>query len=220
MLVERRVRQPLVDLGLVVARPFLNANVCVAAFGLSFFGVLLLPQIAGAPAASGYGLGLSTIGIGLVVAPYGIAGLFSGVAGGRIVDRAGPRLLVAVGAALGIAAYVSLDTQIELMAGGAVLGLGLGFILTGIYSVVIRSAGVDKTGVAVAVNVVVRNTALAVGAQVAVAIVSGAGLVGHFQADSGYTRAFAVGAAGAGVLLLASVLLPGRASRTTRALDA
>jgi MFS family permease len=64
VLVERRVRQPLVDLGLVVTRPFLNANVCVSAFGFAFFvAVFLVPQIAASPESTGYGLGLSTVEI-------------------------------------------------------------------------------------------------------------------------------------------------------------
>jgi MFS family permease len=216
VLVERRVRQPLVDLALVVTRPFANANICVFAFGYSFFiAVFLVPQIAAAPETTEYGLGLSTMGIGLVLAPTGIVALAAGWAGGRIVDRIGPRALVALGSALGVAAYVSLTlahgTAFELAAGSALVGVAWGFILTGIYSVVIRSASTDKTGVAIAVNVVIRNTAVAIGAQAAFAIVAAVALVGQFPAESGYTRAFVMGAAGAGLALLASALLPGRA---------
>jgi MFS family permease len=43
--VERRVRQPLVDLAPVVRHPFANTNVYVAAFGFSFFlAVFLVPR--------------------------------------------------------------------------------------------------------------------------------------------------------------------------------
>ena len=215
--VERRVRQPLVELALVVRRPFANANVCVAAFGFSFFvAVFLVPQIAAAPESTGYGSALSTTGIGLVLAPTGIVALAGGWVGGRAVDRLGPRAVVACGSALGIAAYLSLafehNTPAALTSGSAVIGLGWGLILTGIYSVVIRGARADETGVALAVNVVIRNTAVAVGAQVAFAIVAAAGVVSGFPAESGFTRAFALSAAVAGLALLASALLPGRAT--------
>lgn len=123
--------------------------------------------------------------------------------------------MVACGSALGIAAYLSLTfahgTPVALASGSAVIGLAWGLILTGIYTVVIRGARTDETGVALAVNVVIRNTAVAVGAQVAFAIVA-AKLVAGFPAESGYTRAFLLGTAGAGLALLASALLPGRAA--------
>jgi MFS family permease len=216
-LVETRVPQPLVDINLVVARPFLNAHACVFAFGYSFLiALLLIPPIAAAPSAADYGLDLSTIGIGLVLAPIGIAGLAAGWLAGRTVDRVGPRALVAAGSVFGIATYTLLalahGTRSELATGSTLLGLSLGFVLTGIFSVVIHGASADKTSVAVAVNIVVRNTAAAVGAQVAVAIVTAAGVIGGFPADSGYTQAFVMGAVGACVLLLASAFLPGRAA--------
>jgi MFS family permease len=215
VLVERHARQPLVDLRLVTARPFLQANICTFAFGYSFLiAVLIIPLIAAAPTQAEYGLGLSTIGIGLVLVPNGILGLFAGWLSGRVVERVGPRALVASGAAIGIAAYAwfaySHSTKASLAAGIAVLGLGWGLVLTGIVAVVIRSASSDKTAVALAVTAVVRFIAVAIGAQVAFAIVSGAGLVGPFPADVGYTRTFVMGIAGAAFLLLAAAFLPRR----------
>jgi MFS family permease len=217
--VEQHVRQPLVDLALVVSRPFASANVCVFAFGFAFYvAVFVVPQIAASPTTSPYGLGLSTMGVGYLLLPTGITSIVGGWAGGRVVDAVGPRALVAFGSVLGVAGYASLTlahtTWAALAAGSAVVGLAWGFILTGVYPVVIRSASTDKTAVAVAVNVVVRNTAVSVGTQVAFAIVTGAGVVGAFPSESGYTRAFVVAGIGAGVLLVASAFMPGRAAAT------
>jgi predicted MFS family arabinose efflux permease len=151
-----------------------------------------------------------------MLVPTGIAALVGGWAGGRVIDRIGPRGLLAAGSVLGIAAYFSLaiahSTTLALTTGSAVVGLAAGLIPTGIYSVVVRSASKDKTTVAVAVNVVARITAVAIGAQVAFAIITGAGLAGPFPAEAGYSRVFLMGAAGAGLELLASALLPGRAA--------
>lgn len=215
--VERRVREPLVDLALLIRRPFASANACVFAFGFAFFlGVFLIPQIAAAPVTTAYGSGLSTTKIGLVLAPTGIVALVGGWVGGRAIDRIGSRAVVACGSAFGIGAYLSLafahDTPFALAAGSALVGLAWGLMLTGIYAVVIRGARTDETGVALAVNVVVRNTAVAVGAQVAFTIVAAVEVVSGFPADSGYKYAFVMGAAGAAVALLASALLPRRAA--------
>jgi predicted MFS family arabinose efflux permease len=190
----------------------------VVAFGFSFFvGVFMIPQLAAAPTSTGYGLGLSTTGIGLILLPTGLASLVGGLFGGRVVARVGPRPLVGAGGALGVAGYTFLavvDASAATLAlGSAAVGLAWGLILTGIASVVIRSAPRDSTSVAVAVNAVIRNTAVAIGAQVAFAIIAGVDVVGTYPDESGYTWVFAMGALGAALLVWASTLLPGRAAR-------
>ena len=75
-------------------------------------------------------------------------------------------------------------------------------------AVVFPSPPADRTSIAVAVNASTRNTAVAIGAQVAFAIIAGAELVGAFPVESAYTWAFAMGAVGAGLLLLASASMP------------
>jgi MFS family permease len=213
--VEARARQPLVDLDLFVTPPFAFANLCAAAFGYSFFiAVFLIPQIAAAPESTGYGSDLSTTAIGLVLLPTGLASVVGGLAGGRVVERLGPRALVGAGALMGVAGYTSLalahSSPAPLAFGSGAVGFAWGLILTGIASVVIRSAPADSTSVAVAVNAVTRNTAVSIGAQIAFAIVAGPDAVGAFPAESGFTWAFVMGGLGAGVLLLASTLMPGR----------
>ncbi len=206
-LVERASRNPLVDLRLVTTSPFANANACSFLFGFAFFiAIFVVPQIAGASEDNG-GLDLTTTEVGLLLVPTSVAGLAGGWLGGRGVDRIGPRALVAAGAIVGAAGYALLamnhDTVGALAAGSALLGMAWGLILTGIYPVILRSASPDKTGVAVAVAVVFRNTALSVGVTMAFVIIADAG------ADTGYTWALLLGAAGALATLLASRLLPG-----------
>jgi len=62
--------------------------------------------------------------------------------------------------------------------------------------------------VAIAVNVVGRNTSAALGTQIAFVVITGAGVA----VESGYNRVFVMGAIGAGLTLLAAALLPGRAA--------
>ena len=147
--------------------------------------------------------------------------MVGGVVGGPVVERYGPRALVAAGALLGIAGHAWLalaDTSpAALSVGSAFVGLAWGLILTGIASVVIRSAPPDSTSVAVAVNAVTRNTAFAIGAQVAFAIVAGPDVAGAFPAESGFTWAFAMGGLGSALLLLASTLMPARIGHATAA---
>jgi MFS family permease len=212
--VERRVREPLVDLRLIATRPFLNANVCAFAVGFLFLVVVFVPQLAATPEATGYGLGLTATEIGLVLVPTGIASLVGGFVGGRVVDLVGSRLLVAIGSAVGVVAYLWLSlahgSVAEVSAGSALVGLAWGLILTGIFAVVVRAPSTDKTGVAVGVNLVVRNTAVSLGLQIGVAILTAVSLVGRFPSESGYTRVFLLGALGGACALVASRFLPGR----------
>jgi MFS family permease len=212
---ERRVREPVVDLRLVAMRPFANTNLCAFAFGFAFFiGTFLVPQIAASPKASGYGLALSTTHIGLLLVPFSVAGMATSWLGGRVVGGLGSRVVVAIGAALGEVGYLSLiaahSSALALAAGSAVVGLGLGLILTGLYAIVLRRAPIDKTAVAAAVTVTFRNTAVSLGVTLAVVIVTSAGLNEHFVAESGFTRAFWLAAGGAAVAFIAALFLPGR----------
>lgn len=214
-LVERREPQPLVDLALVVARPFANANLCAFTMGYSFYlATFVIPLLAGAPEASGYGQDLSTTEIGFVLMPTAVASLVAGWIGGKVLDRVGSRVLVATGAAIGIVAYLSLarahGSWLELTIPAGVLGISIGLGLTAVYPTVMRSSDVEKTGVAISITANMRNTAVAVGTQVSYAILLGAGFVGPFLAEEGFTRAFLMGAAVAALALLAAAFMPGR----------
>ena len=213
--VEARVSKPLLDLSLLARRPNGNANLCALLFGFAFFlSAYVVPQIAARPEASGYGLGFSTTKIGLLLTPACVFGGGAGWVAGRLVDRVGPRVLVSVGSALGLAAYLSLALDhgnVAALAGGtAVTGVSWGLILTGIHAVVMRNVAAHTSGVAAAVIAATRITGTAVGAQAAFAVIAASGAVGAFPAEAGFTRAFVMAALGAGATLVAATFLPGR----------
>jgi MFS family permease len=214
-LVERRVRRPLLDLALVATRPFANANVCALTYGFAFFAaVYLIPQIAGAPEATGYGLGLSTTQIGLVLLPTGAAGLTAGWLAGRTLERIGRSAIVVAASLLGAVAYallaVSHDTVGALIVGSAAVGVGWGAIPASFYSLVLGHASADKSAVSVSVPLVFRNIGASVGVTVAFVILSSGGSTGPFPADDGFVRAFVVSAAACVVVAAAGVSLAGR----------
>ena len=214
-LVEGRARDPHVDLQLVRERPFVNTNICSFAFGFAFFiATYVIPQVAGTPRSSGYGLGLSTTQIGLLLVPSCVAGFAGASVAGRRLERLGPRTLVAAGALFGLLGNLALaaahTTVVAIVFGSSLVGLAWGLILPGIYAVVLRSASEDKSAVATAVTATVRNTGVSVGVSVAFAIVTAAGFAGEFRSDSGFTTALLVGALGSAAMLLVSLTLPRR----------
>jgi hypothetical protein len=106
---------------------------------------------------------------------------------------------------------------LALGAASAAIGAGWGLILTGVYPVVLRSAGGDQTSVAPAVTLVFRNMSVSIGVTVAFVLITDAGNMGAFRAETGYTRAFILGAAGAAFAVLTGMLLPGRRPGSPRA---
>jgi hypothetical protein len=124
---------------------------------------------------------------------------------------------MAVGSAAGLVGYVFAAARhgdaVELAVFSALVGVTVGFTLTGIWAVVIRGATTDKASIAAAVNGVVRIVGFAIAAAAAAALIVGAGRTGPFPAESGLTRAFVMGAIACGTGVVASVLLPGRPRR-------
>lgn len=131
VLVERRVREPLVDLALFSLRPYdgaLTANLTMnlAFAGLSYLLVLWLEN------ARGY----SPITAGLLMLPSTI-GIFAFIPlGGRMSARSGSRLpvllgLVVLGVGLAVFGALNADTTMLLVSVALiVIGLGLGLLST------------------------------------------------------------------------------------------
>jgi MFS family permease len=214
-LTESRVRQPLVDLAFVAKRPFVNANVCAFAAGYSIFVVLIVvPQIAAMPEPSGYGFGYSTTKTGLLLLPMAVVAMFFSWVAGHVVDQVGPRALMAGGSAVGIVAYVfgalAHDSAGQIVILTALVGVTFGVAFPAIAAVVIRGPSEDKTSIALGVNSVIRTTATATAIAATAALITGAGLVGPFPAEDGFTRALVMGAIACAFGLAASALLPGR----------
>jgi MFS family permease len=206
--VEQRSREPLVELRLVVASPFRTTNACAFGFGFTFYiALFVIPRVAAAPTSAGYGLGLSVTEIGLLLVPTSIVGLATAWLAGRLVDRAGSRLLISVGAAIGAGAYIFLavadGTAANFAIASAAIGVGWGFIMTSVYPIVLRGARDNATAVAAAVAQLFRNVGFSTGVTVAAVVISSADV-----ATAGFARAFAIAAAGGVAMVLLARLLP------------
>ena len=211
-LVEGRVRRPLFDLAFITKQPFVISNVCALTYGFAFFQfVFLIPQIAGAPTTSVYGLGLSTTQIGLILLPPSAAGFAAGWLAGRTVDHIGPSAVVTVAALLGAGGYavlaVSHDSLAALVSCTAAIGVGWGAIPASFYQVVLRHADLDKSAVSASVTRVFQNIGASLGATVVVVVLSNGGFTGPFRADDAFVRAFALGAAATGLVVIAGLAL-------------
>jgi MFS family permease len=167
------------------------------------------------PERAGYGFGATVTASGLFLLPSALVMLFAGPVSGRLGTRFGSKLPLALGAVFAAAGYFWLawlhDARIDIYLGSVLLGIGIGLAFAAMANLTVEAVPPNMTGIASAINAIMRQIGGAIGAQVAAAIVS-AHLVlgGRFPAESGYTTAFAMSGAAAVVALLVTFAIPAR----------
>ena len=170
ILVERRAVDPLVPLSLFANRSFTagSALSILAFFALNgglFLVSLFWLQIQDVAA--------TTVGVWLL--PLGGAMLISAVLSGRIIDRIGDRTALVTGSLLLAAGLVSMsfaqieDGYLQVAAGLALVGLGLGLLVTSTVNVTVGNAAVELAGSAAGL----QQTASRFGAALGVAVLGG-----------------------------------------------
>ncbi len=217
---EWRTPDPLVDLRLMRRRPVWTTNVAALTIGFAMFGsFVLIPQLVQTPERVGYGFGASVTASGLFLLPSALVMLVAGPLSGRLGTRYGSKLPLAIGAVFASAGYFWLsglhDARIDIYLSSVLLGIGIGLAFAAMANLTVEAVPADQTGIASAINAIMRQIGGAIGAQVSAAIVS-AHLVlgGRFPAESGYTTAFAMSGAAAIVALLVTFAIPSREDPT------
>jgi EmrB/QacA subfamily drug resistance transporter len=219
---ELHVVDPLVNLALMRERPVWTTNVAGFAIGFAMFGsFVLIPQFVQTPSSAGYGFGATVTESGLFLLPSALLMLFAGPFSGRLGARYGSRVPLALGALSSGLSYAWLaafhGARIDIYLASVLLGLGVGMALAAMANLVVEAVPPDVTGVASAINAIMRTIGGAVGAQVAAAIVSGSLAEGaRFPAESGFTGAFTMSAVASLVALLVCFAIPSRAAVRAR----
>jgi EmrB/QacA subfamily drug resistance transporter len=213
---EWRTVDPLVDLRLMRRRPILTTNITALAIGFAMFGsFVLIPQLVQTPSSAGYGFGASVTASGLFLLPSALVMLVAGPLSGRLGTRFGSKLPLALGAVFAAAGYFWLaflhGARLDIYLGSVLLGIGIGLAFAAMANLVVEAVPPDQTGIASAINAIMRQIGGAIGAQVAAAIVSGHLILGgRFPAESGYTVAFAMSGVAAVIALLVTFAIPAR----------
>jgi len=149
VLVERRARVPMVDFSFFRSRGFVGANlvafiVSFAMLAMFFFIALYMQNIKGyTPLQAGVRFLPSTLVI-IVVGPIA----------GRLTDRIGPRPLMTLGLALTAGAlfwqsFLEVGTSYSFLIGAfALMGLGMGLVMSPMSTAGMNAVDRDKAGVA------------------------------------------------------------------------
>ncbi|MFK4088753.1 MFS transporter [Kribbella sp. NPDC020789] len=210
---ERRTAAPMLPLRLYRVRSFSVVNVVWFTFSLGVFGaVFLLSQFF--QVVQGY----SPLESGIRTMPWTMAPMVIAPIAGLIVDRVGPRVLVATGQVLLViglswmALTVTADVTFgQLLVPFILAGIGMGLTFAPLASVVMGEMPDADRGVASGTNNTIREIGVAMGVAVLASVFASAG--SYETPDryvDGLVPAVWVGAAAVAVGAVLALLLPGR----------
>ncbi|HEY1359822.1 MAG TPA: MFS transporter [Thermoleophilaceae bacterium] len=149
LLLEPRVKEPMVDFGFFRSRTYLGANIVAfivsfAMLSMFFFMALYMQNI----------LGYSALQAGIRFLPSTLMIVVVAPLAGRLADRVGPRPPMVVGLLL-VSSALLLQTRIDVDTGYALLlpsfvlmGLGMALVMSPMSTAAMNSVREDKAGVA------------------------------------------------------------------------
>ena len=207
------------NLALMRQRPVWTTNVALA-IGFAMFGsFVLIPQFVQTPSSAGYGFDATVTESGLSAA-VGPADALRGPFSGRLGARYGSRVPSVLARFLGLS-YTWLaafhGARIDIYLASVLLGLGVGMALAAMGNLVVEAVPPDVTGVASAINAIMRTIGGAVGAQVSADRQRVDRRRRRDPAESGFTGAFTMSAVASLVAVLVCFAIPSRADVRARA---
>ena len=223
LLLESRIRDPLMPLTIFESRTRNVANVvrslfAVGLFGSFFMGALYLQRV----------LGYSAVSVGLAFLPLNLTiGIFSLGIASRVMNRVGPKRALVTGLFMAVAALllyarmpVGATYVADILPAMLIFGLAAGISFTPGVALAMAEAGSSDSGAASGL----ANVTLQLGAALGLAVIASvsssrtghllAGGASHAAAlNGGYHLAFLIGAGAVALAtVLAAVLLPGKIS--------
>jgi MFS family permease len=223
VLVEQRRTDPLVQVSMLTSRSVLFTNLAGLLVGVAMFvSFLALSSFAQSPrAVTGYGFDASVLRASCqFLLPGALLSVVLSPLGGRLVRRVGGRVVLALGALLGLIAFalavVAHERPWQLVVVGVVVQAGVSLAYCAMPALIVDAVDRSETGVANGINAIARSVGSSLASAVVVTLLTARLLPGGQPREDGYVIAFGVGAAACAVaLLLVLVGLPRHQPRTT-----
>lgn len=218
VLVERRVREPLVDLRMFVHRPVLFTNLAglFVGFGMfaQFIGVSYLVQMP--PVLTGYGFGASVLRASVeYLLPATIVSLFAAQFAGALVRRIGARSTLTLGAVVGAGGFAVLtvahDTSAAVIGTGMAIGAGISLGYAAMPALIMASVPLHQSGIANGINSISRSAGSSIGSAVVTSLLAANTIanlpagVPALPAERQFTISFAVAGVAFGLVGLVSL---------------
>jgi MFS family permease len=211
--IERRTAEPLADIPTLTRPPVLMTNIATLLTGFGMFGsFILIPQLAEAPASTGYGFGASATQAGLLMVPGSMTMLLAGPFSGVLGNRFGSKVPLAVGglvSAVGLLLLaVAHGSQAEVLLFAIVMFTGIGLAFAAMPNLIVDAVPQHQTGEATGFNALVRSVGSSLGSQVSASILAGSIVAGGLPTNGSFETAFAISAAVALVAGAMALLIP------------
>jgi EmrB/QacA subfamily drug resistance transporter len=219
IVVELRVAEPLVDIRMLAQRTVALTNLTALIAGFSMYStfVLLPNYVATAPNPPvDYGFGATATQTGLYLAPGSALMLFAASWAGALDRRFGSKWTLALGLGMMSTGMASLaafnDHPWQIIVALLVLNPGVALAFAAMSTLMTRAVRATETGVANAMNAVLRTVGGVIGAQIAAAILASEVIRGTNPAvptHGSYVTAWSMFAAAALIgVVVASLVAP------------
>ena len=211
VLIERRVKDPLLEIGAPTFPSALKVNLAMLLAGAAMFiGFYMVIYYAQEPSV---GLGRDVSSAALILAPAALLMLFFAPLGGRLAQRWSPKRVELIGGALVTVAFLlfvpfhSTGPQMGLVS--IVLLAGVSFLLTALSISVLALASKEKVGTEVGLNTSFRTIGQAVGVAISGAFLASFLVPGTvLPSDEAYALTAAAGAVMGALTVVIVLSLP------------
>ncbi|GIM88623.1 MFS transporter [Paractinoplanes toevensis] len=225
VLVERRVKEPLVDMRLMKVRGVWATDLVSLVLGFAMFGTfLLVPTLLQLPAATGYGFGKSVSQSGLFLLPTVVTMVIFGPLAGILNRKFGPKLPMFLGALFVVAAFgvpaLAHGELWQVVLSGVLSGAGIGLSFAAMSNAIIESVPATQTGEATSVNTIARTIGSSIGTAVVAAVITSHTTAQGLPTDDAFTYGFGVCGVVAVLAVAAALALPRARRRHEEAVQA
>lgn len=163
---ERRKSEPLMKLSLFEIRNVAVANIGGLVSGVGMF-LFFITVVFYTQLPYPYGLGLSVVQSGLLMAPVALSMLIFGPLMGRLIQSLGPRPIIIVGSFVSMAGFflllVNRSTDVDILFDGFFSGIGLVSIIVPLVNMIAVSLPAEYRAVGFGMNTLLRALGSAVG---------------------------------------------------------
>lgn len=162
VLLELRIRQPLVDVRATARKPILLTNTASLMFGFALFASLIgTAAYVEAPAQTGYGFGASIVVAGLCLLPSGLLMLMLAPVAARLIGSIGAHRTLTIGAVVVAAGWLQRIVATEsiwyIVIGNSIVGAGTGIAYAAMPALINHNSPVSELAAANGLNSLSRT---------------------------------------------------------------
>jgi MFS family permease len=218
--IERKEKNPLVDLKLVLNKAILPANLIILIVGLSNFMVFqTIPILVRNPEPLGFGA--DAISTGSIQLPFALVFLIFGPTSGFIISKLGSLKPIIFGTIIITISFICLllfhSTEIQVSINLGMLATGLSFAGVGAMNVIILATPGEYSGISLGIATLIRIIGSAIGPalaamymQMSQSILNINGSIRSFPSDMAFDMIFTTASVIAVVSIILAILLRGR----------